>query len=311
MGALLLAGGVGIGAGDWFAQRQGASSNASSGLWSALGTLPVVGAIAAPSTENWLLLGTDYSATAPAGSDYATGGRSDTMIVAKVDWKNHQVTLVSIPRDLQVELPGRGTEKINDALYFGGPKEAEQVVSGLLGIPIDHYAIVNLTTFPKLIDALGGVTVDVPYDVVDTRYGKTYFKAGVHHLNGNQALQYVRIRYNSQGTVGRQDRERQVIEAVIHQLLSPSGMTKLPQVIAVAQKNIQSDLNFSTEAHLATTAMMGVHFQSTDLPGKPAYIDNISWVLVDNQTLQTIDRLFPGHAPMNTSICPPSDRATS
>jgi len=149
---------------------------------------------------NALLIGTDRRTKEEAG-------RSDVMILTHLDPKNKKITLLSIPRDTRVEIPGHGYDKINAAFnsdYFsdGGIALSIKTVANLLGVDskdIPYYAIVNFDGFVKIIDALGGVTIDVKermYYRSWTGDVKIDLKPGVQHLDGKKALEYVRFRHD-------------------------------------------------------------------------------------------------------------------
>lgn len=215
-------------------------------------------------------------------------GRSDTLFVMTVDTNTKEVAMLSIPRDTRVKIPGKGWDKINHAYAFGGYKLTQQAVEGLLGIKIDHHIMIDIAGFKKIIDAMGGVTIDVekrmyytdPYDddgglVIDLR-------PGVQHMNGRTAIQYVRYR-DEEGDIGRVERQQKFLKAVLNEVASPSVLTKIPSIIKEVSNVVKSDMSTSEMLSLAKilndASKNGLR---TDMvPGKPAYIDEISYWLPD------------------------------
>jgi len=131
------------------------------------------------------------------------------MFVATIDEATKSVSLLSVPRDTRVKIPGHGWDKINHAYANGGSQLSQKAVENLLGIPIDYYVTIDFAGFYKIVDAVGGVDVDVekrmyyedPYDelVID-------IQPGMQHMNGKTAIQYVRYR-DSEGDIGRIERQ--------------------------------------------------------------------------------------------------------
>lgn len=161
---------------------------------------------------NVLLLGTDRrsevattGAAAQAASWLPGQQRSDAMMLLHVDADRETVTAISLPRDSWVDVPGYGENKLNAAFSFGGPSLAVRTVEQLTGVRIDHLAVVDWAGFQELTDAVGGITVRIPRTVHDSARGITW-TAGEHHLDGQEALDYVGQRYGLPG--GDLDRVR-------------------------------------------------------------------------------------------------------
>ena len=180
-------------------------------------------------------------------------GLTDTMMLIRFNPETKQVTLLSIPRDTRVEVPGYGTNKVNAANSLGGPALSAQTVSDLLGgVAIDRYITINVQGVQALVDALGGVTVDVPKDMKyqdDSQRLYVNLKAGKQHLNGDQALQILRFRNDELGDIGRVQRQQMVIRALSDQALNPVTIARLPQILSVIKSYI--DTNLSVEELVA------------------------------------------------------------
>ncbi len=179
------------------------------------------------------------------------GARSDTNIVARVDPQRNQVTMVSIPRDTKIELENYGTNKFNAALNFGGAGLVITEAEKLLGVDISHYAEVNFDDLVELVDAVGGVDVEVSETIDDADADRTrsdYYTAdivieeGLQHLDGEQALVFARSRAYADGDFTRTANQRQLIEAIVDKVLK-MNVADLPKVIEAASKCVTTDLS--------------------------------------------------------------------
>ena len=175
-------------------------------------------------------------------------GLTDTMVLIRLDPTEKSLVVLSIPRDTQVEIPGRGgVRKINQANALGGPALAAQTVTTLLGdVPIDRYIRVNVQAVEKLIDALGGVDVYVPKDMKyqdDSQRLYINLKEGQQRLNGDQALQMLRFRKDALGDIGRIQRQQLVMRAVVEQALKPQTILRIPDIVKILQSHIDTNLN--------------------------------------------------------------------
>ena len=170
-----------------------------------------------------------------------SGSRSDVIMLARVDPSVGSVSLVSIPRDTMVTING-STQKINAAYAHGGSAMAVRAVSEFAGVPISHFVSVHFEELEEIVDMLGGVWVDVP-ESFSAGNGGMSFEAGNQLLNGQQALAYARERYHvSGGDFGRAQAQRQIVEAVIRQVLASSPV-ELPGLIGQLANCITTDLS--------------------------------------------------------------------
>ena len=213
-----------------------------------------------------LLLGTD---TGDLGRTYK--GRTDTIMVMTVNPQTKKTTLMSIPRDMKVNLPDYPDEspaKINAAYAYGGTKETINTVQKYFNIPIDFYALVNMAGMKEAIDQVGGVTVTSP--LTFTYEGYSFTKGVPDHMNGAKALKFCRMRYDDpQGDYGRQQRQKMVIMALLKK--SASYKTVLNQkFLKTISKNAHTDLTFNNMMRLAksyrsaTKNIQQGHVQGTD-----------------------------------------------
>ena len=202
-----------------------------------------------------LVMGTDHAKSA---SRIALR-HSDSMMVIRTDPKHHRLAYLSILRDLRVDIPGQGTQKINAAYQLGGPALAIKTVRLATGLPVNHVVIVNFAQFKQLIDDLGGVDVDVPAPILSNKFDCPYkasrcaswegwrFPKGKQHMSGTRALVYSRIRENrlnpADSDATRAGRQQQVIQAISGKITSPSTMIKLPFTGDSLMKPVATDLS--------------------------------------------------------------------
>ncbi|MEI6381527.1 MAG: LCP family protein [Cyanobacteriota bacterium ELA615] len=183
-------------------------------------------------------------------------GLTDSILLLHFDPQSHKTTIISVPRDTKVELPGRGNVKINEANQDGGAPLAATTVSKLLnGVEIDRYITINTLGLVKLIDILGGVTVTLPKDIKykdDTQHLYVDFKAGVHHFNGAQSEQYLRFRHDELGDIGRIQRQQMFIRSLTEQALTPKLILKVPQILSLIRSHV--DTNLTLEDIIALSA---------------------------------------------------------
>src|SRR5579864_730130 len=196
------------------------------------------------SPTNILLLGTDHATNGQAGR--SSDDHSDSMMLLRTDPGRHRITYLAIPRDLGVQINGV-YQKINAAMQLGGPRLAVQTVNQLLGsqLPVNHVVIVDFGSFEKLIDAVGGIDVNVPENIVSNRFDCPFstatrcqqwegwrFHKGVQHMNGHTALIYSRIRENrldpSWTDFKRSQNQQAVMQATLAKLASPTRFFSLP-----------------------------------------------------------------------------------
>jgi polyisoprenyl-teichoic acid--peptidoglycan teichoic acid transferase len=187
-----------------------------------------------------LVMGTDGGSEPGRGNDH----RSDSLLLIRTDPSKNRISYLSIPRDLRVEIPGYGAEKINSASQFGGPALTVATVRALTGLPIQHVVVMDFDGFKKLIDALGGIEVNVPRPILSNKFDCPYppkrcttwkgwrFAKGNQHMNGRRALIYSRIRENrldpSDTDISRTQRQQAVAQAVGDKVASFGTFVKLP-----------------------------------------------------------------------------------
>ncbi|MBN9417565.1 MAG: LCP family protein [Candidatus Eremiobacteraeota bacterium] len=203
---------------------------------------------------NLLILGIDYNHDSK-GQPYSKGARSDTMMVASIGDEAQFLNVVSIPRDTYTMISESiGSDKINSAFSYGGVKQTRETVSHFLGIPVHYYVIVKVQGAKKIIDALGGLPVDVEKDMdYDDNWGQLHIhlKKGPQILSGDQAVGYARFRHDEEGDYGRMRRQQQVIRAVIRRMKDPSIVTKFGQLAQAVKETLETDLTVEQMIDLA------------------------------------------------------------
>lgn len=224
------------------------------------GLIPPVlrlGSIVEPTTI--LFLGTDVvyneGGRKKIGDKDAFTGRSDTIMVARLDPYRNTLGIVQIPRDTQVYINGFGTQKINAANAIGGPNLAVATVSRLLQLPIDHFVILNVHGLVELVDEMGGITLEVPKRMhyMDwTAKLKIDLEPGAHTLTGNQCMGFVRFRHDGLGDIGRVQRQEIFMRAVLDKAMKPESWTHLPKLLEIAKSYLYSDLNLAQIFQMAS-----------------------------------------------------------
>lgn len=232
-----------------------------------------------------LLLGVD---TGALGRTYQ--GNSDTMIVVTVNPTTKKVVLTSVPRDTMAQIKGMKeftVEKINAAYMHGGSRMALDTVNSLLNVPIDYYLTVNMGGLQKVVDAIGGVDVDVPFDF---SYDGSTFTKGQQHLNGTEALSYARMRHDDPNNdYGRQMRQRQIITAVIKSAMSTGTLTNFKEVLDSVSSNMKTNLTFNDMITIFQNyRAAGKSIKSDYIQGVSATIDNSSYQIASTSELQRV-----------------------
>ena len=179
-------------------------------------------------------------------------GRSDSIIIATIDTTHKKLKLTSIMRDSYVTIEGHGDDKINHAYAFGGPQLAIKTLNENFDLNIDDFVAVNFTTLPKIIDMLGGVTIDITSEEVSHIPGID--TAGTYTLTGEQALAYSRIRYASGGDYVRTDRQRTVLSKVFEKILS-INFTQYPSLLSEILPMVQTNLDYSEILNLGNEVL--------------------------------------------------------
>jgi LCP family protein required for cell wall assembly len=245
---------------------------------------------------NILLLGIDHR-----GDEPIEGSRSDTIMVVSIDPPSKSVVMISLPRDLFVTIPGYYQQRINVAHAVGGPAAVAETIQANFGIPIDKFARVDFSGFEQVVDAVGGIIIDVERPVKDDEYPtddygvmRLFIPPGPVLLDGRTALMYARSRH-SESDFGRSKRQQRVLVALRERALQTNVVSKVPTLLGIAQKAITTDLN---AGEMVSLGRLGLEIER----------DRIKTVVVDENYADPIlgpngeDYLAPRRADIQRAI---------
>ncbi|MBO9129990.1 LytR family transcriptional regulator [Bacillus sp. 165] len=222
-------------------------------------------------------------------------GRSDSLLLVTVNPNRSSTKVLSIPRDSYAEIVGRkGKDKINHAYAYGGVQMAMDTVEQFLDVPIDYYVQVNMEGFRDIVNAVGGVTVDNPFAF--TFEGASFTK-GLLHLSGKQALSYARMRKEDpNGDFGRQQRQRQVIQAVIKRGASFSSLTHYGDILQAIQKNVKTNVPpgeiYTIQQHYKGASQ---NIEQLQIQGEGKLTDSGWYYFVSDASRQAISKALREH----------------
>lgn len=241
---------------------------------------------------NILILGDDSAFDRPGGR---VNGRTDIIMILHINPESGEGTIVTIPRDTWVEIPGHGEGKINGAHAIGGNELTVETIEKFSGLEIDNYIITDFDGFKPLIDFLGGVTIEVNEDLSDGFSG-CYLSKGIHHLNGEQALALARNRHRS-GEPGQQGgayaREREAAKIIIALMRQQSDLEKfikMPFFINYLTRYVWTDIEFEDIAkYLFVFGKINYSkIDITTIPSWPEMVGNASAVVYDKQATEEL-----------------------
>jgi LCP family protein required for cell wall assembly len=227
-------------------------------------------------------------------------GRSDTLIVATFNPTDQSLKMLSIPRDTRVEIPDYKKDKINHAYSLGDKELTIDTVENFLDIPIDYYVSVNFQGFINIVDELGGVTVDVPFafDEINSKWERFYYEEGEMTLSGEAALVYARMRKKDpRGDFGRNDRQKQIVSAVIDKLSTPSAITKIDDIVLEIGDNVETNIKLG---EAITFRQKYKEFNSSkietiNIQGYDAYINDVYYFDPDDEKLEELQLELQQH----------------
>ncbi|MBQ6454478.1 MAG: LCP family protein [Eggerthellaceae bacterium] len=254
-----------------------------------------------------VLLGIDKSDWREDDADFGGSFRTDTMMLARIDPQAKKVTIVSLMRDIRVNLGEHGDHKLNEAYVVGGPECTIQAISNLCGVPISHYAEIDLNGFEAVVDALGGIEVNVPIEINDEEAGG-HLDAGMQTLNGWQALIMCRSRHAyddyGRGDMYRASNQRAVLSAVVQKLLSSDVLT-IADTVTTLSEYVTTDISLSDIVGYAQV-MRGID-ASNDIytvtaPTGSLYVDGIWYeYMYKDEWVNMMTRINDGLPPTETS----------
>lgn len=237
------------------------------------------------------------------------GARADVIMLMQV--VDDRVQLLSIPRDLRVEIPDQGVNKVNAAYAFGGPDLLVETVTGATGIDVNHYLEVDFGGFAEIVDAVGGIELDFPAPARDEKSGLSIEEPGTRVVDGATALAYARSRSYQElrdgewqsvggGDIERAGRQREVLLKILDQASSPEGIVRSPAVLNQVTSNLTADSSVSPLLLLRT----GWAFRSADeteavtLPVVGASENGVSYVVRDEPAATEVLEAFAAGRPL-------------
>ncbi|MBA2512125.1 MAG: LCP family protein [Rubrobacter sp.] len=208
------------------------------------------------------------------------GSRTDTIMLVRVMPESGDVKLLSVPRDLLVEVEPGVEDRINAAYNFGGIEQTITAFEEYSGVPVDHYAIVDFEGFEETVDAMGGVRVDVGSGQFPEKWR---MGEGVQRLNGRKALMYARYRGTPGGDLDRIQHQQELVRAMRSQALDWNIVRRLPEILKVANRNVQTDVGFADGVSLGRILIRrgpNAPMTSEQLQGDPETLENGNQVLL-------------------------------
>jgi LCP family protein required for cell wall assembly len=239
-----------------------------------------------PSAMNLLVIGSDRRSNDPS-----LGGRSDTLMIVHVDPDQNYLSVLSLPRDLRVDVPGHGKGKLNTAFAYGGPALAIRTIKQTTGVDINHYLEIGFDAFREIVDSLGGVYVDVDNRYFNDNY---YYEPidlypGYQLLNGSDALDYVRFRHDRNMDFGRMERQQRFMSSLREQAMGWDLPFKLPGLISTLFRNVTTDLSANQILRLTSWGirLSGDSIRTITLTGSTPTIAGAAYVVVTEKQLAT------------------------
>jgi LCP family protein required for cell wall assembly len=244
-----------FGAIAWIQNTESKITRISSDELVSLATVAPAAPGAAPGPVNFLVIATDDRSNLPDDWDDGwfgefAGRRTDVIMLAHMI-PGERIQLLSLPRDLKVDIDGHGTNRLNASFVFGGPDLLVKTVQEVTGIPVHHYVEIDFGGFGRIVDSLGGVTIDFPYNTRDNNSG-LWVGAGTHQLDGEMALAYARSRHteiykdgkwqgSGGGDIARTQRQQELMVQMFDEVTSPSSAFNLPTFLPTLADNITAD----------------------------------------------------------------------
>jgi polyisoprenyl-teichoic acid--peptidoglycan teichoic acid transferase len=233
-------------------------------------------------------------------------GRADTMMVLSWDPGSDRLAVLSIPRDLWVQIPGYGYDKVSHSFPYGGEKLAVVTVQRLLGLSIDHYLVINFQGFRKIVDALGGVEIDVekrlyyedPYDVDGGLVIDLH--PGLQRLDGKKALDYARFRMDEEGDLGRIRRQQLLVRELAREALRPANFARVPSLVRSLAGAVRTDLGVSDMVRIGMQARNALKspVQTGSIAGEGGSLRDVFYLLPNVEEIRlTAFQLLSGGEP--------------
>ncbi|WP_050616473.1 LCP family protein [Bacillus testis] len=244
-----------------------------------------------------LFIGVDDSQS----RNYKDSTRSDALLLATFNKKLKTVKLLSIPRDSYVYVPDKGDyTKINHAYALGGARGSVETVEKLLDIPVDYYVRMNFYALIDIVDALGGIEVNVPYEMYEKdskdRGKAIHLEKGVQVVNGEEALAFTRTR-KQDNDMERGKRQQEVIQAIVKKAATAQALTKYTDVMETVGENMKTNFTFSQIKSLMAFALKNndMEIENLQLQGQDATIDGVYYYQLDDENVEEISDTLKEH----------------
>ncbi|MFD1031236.1 LCP family protein [Metaplanococcus flavidus] len=242
--------------------------------------------------------------------------RSDALVLATLNNEDKSVKLVSIPRDTYTYIPDAGIEdKITHAYGFNGPSSTIESVENLLDIPVDYYVRMDFEAFIDVVDALDGITVDVPYDLKEQdendQAGAVSLEEGIQEVNGSEALALARTRHYD-NDIERGKRQQMILESIMDKALSATSFTKYADVINAVGDNMKTDLTFKDMQSFFEYGKNGKpDVETITLDGYDDMSTGIYYWQLDQESLMEVQDVLQSHLGLKPDTSTLSDNNSS
>jgi LCP family protein required for cell wall assembly len=236
-----------------------------------------------------LFIGIDESKS----RNFGNSTRSDALMLATFNNKKKSVKLLSIPRDTYTYIPKLGYKtKINSAHAHGGPKPTIDAVENLLDVPVDYYVEMNFYAFMDVVDALNGITVDVPYEISEKnsedKHNAIHLMPGKQKVKGEDALAFVRTRHQD-SDIQRGERQQQAMKAIMDKATSFNAISKYDNIIEAVGKNMKTNMTFDEmKAFIKYGSSGTLDVKSLSLKGDDSYIEHVYYYQLQDDSLQKV-----------------------
>ena len=244
-----------------------------------------------------LFIGIDDSAARNQSSDNI---RSDALVLATLNNADKSIKLVSIPRDTYTYIPDSGREdKITHAYAYNGPRSTIESVEGLLDVPVDYYMTMNFDAFVDVVDALGGIRAEVPYDMKEKdetdSHNAIELEEGIQQLNGSEALALARTRYYD-NDIERGKRQQMILESIMDKALSAGSITRYGNVIEAVGDNMETNLTFRDMQAFFEYAKTGKpDVETMTVQGYDDMSTGIYYYMPDEESLEELQDILQSH----------------
>ncbi len=239
--------------------------------------------------------------------------RSDSLHILAINPAEHKATIVGIPRDSFVDIPGYGQNKINASLFYGGPDLVVQTVEQLTGLKMDYWAMTGFASFEAMVDQVDGLVVDVPFAMNDED-SRAFFEPGVQRLDGDNALAFARDRHDlPAGDLGRSENQGRLMVAALAQLKKEFNQDPARMLAWVSSfmRNATTELSLDEVLDLAFTgtAINANKVVNAVFPGGAGMVGGLSVVTLDQAALDTISKDLADDGLLKKANIPPSPNA--